>query len=364
MPTAVAATGAAALFASLGGTILVQLYYAYFTGTALSDECRLSLMNTATNKPVVGATGVCHIYQAFTSSEQVAVLAIGVVLGVIAIVAGALTFRKMPTRRMREQCLAGLFLGIHAITFAVVVFWFRQGEVMIFTRTFLNFEHIDGYYWRYLTIGMKNTLMLAFLGELGGIVIGLVLSILAASQRRVVRAPAAAYINFFRGTPLIWQLVFFYAVFTLGFGLFRGQSFTVAIVVFCLNTGAYAAEVFRAGIQSIEKGQMEAARSLGMNYMQAMRYAIVPQAVRRVIPPLMNEFVVLIKDTALIAVLGLSFHELDIFSLSREGRSVTLNATFMVAAAIGYLIITLPLIAIVNRVEKRLRSGLTGVVGA
>ena len=82
-------------------------------------------------------------------------------------------------------------------------------------------------------------------------------------------------------------------------------AFRVAIIVFSLNTGAYAAEVFRAGIQSIERGQIEAARSLGMSYMQAMRYAIVPQAVRRVIPPLMNEFVILIKDTALIVVLGL-----------------------------------------------------------
>ena len=123
-------------------------------------------------------------------------------------------------------------------------------------------------------------------------------AVLTLSARRVVRAPARGYINFFRGTPLIWQLVTFYFGVNLGLGLGL-STLQVALIVFALNTGAYAAEVFRAGIQSIERGQIEAARSLGMSYMQAMRYAIVPQAIRRVIPPLMNEFVILIKDTAL-----------------------------------------------------------------
>jgi ABC-type amino acid transport system permease subunit len=148
-----------------------------------------------------------------------------------------------------------------------------------------------------------------------------------------------------------------------GFGI-RLSAFVVAIIVFALNTGAYAAEVFRAGIQSIERGQMEAARSLGMSYTQAMRYAIVPQAVRRVIPPLMNEFVILIKDTALVVVLGLTASEYDIFTLAREGQSATFNATFFTVAAIAYLIVTLPLIRLVNAAEKRLRSGLVGIAGA
>ena len=125
----------------------------------------------------------------------------------------------------------------------------------------------------------------------------------------MVRAPARIYINFFRGTPLIWQLITGYFVLLFGFGIHL-DAFVVAVLIFALNTGAYAAEVFRAGIQSIERGQMEAARSMGMSYLQAMRYAIVPQAVRRVIPPLMNEFVILIKDTALVSVLGLTAQQL------------------------------------------------------
>jgi ABC-type amino acid transport system permease subunit len=108
---------------------------------------------------------------------------------------------------------------------------------------------------------------------------------------------------------------------------------------------------------------MEAARSLGMSYLQAMRYAIVPQAVRRVIPPLMNEFVILIKDTALIIVLGLSAAQLDIYGFARQGAAASFNATFFTASALAYLAVTLPLIRLVNYVETRLRSGLTGRVG-
>jgi polar amino acid transport system permease protein len=162
---------------------------------------------------------------------------------------------------------------------------------------------------------------------------------------------------------LIWQLITGYFMLLFGFGIHL-DAFVVAILIFALNTGAYAAEVFRAGIQSIERGQMEAARSMGMSYLQAMRYAIVPQAVRRVIPPLMNEFVILIKDTALVSVLGLTLADSDIFTLAREGQSATFNATFFTVAAIAYLVVTLPLIGLVNAAEKRLRSGLVGIAGA
>jgi polar amino acid transport system permease protein len=232
----------------------------------------------------------------------------------------------------------------------------------LFAKHFLNFADLQGYGGAFVQ-GARNTIILAFAGEMGGIMIGLVLGILVLSKRRAVRAPARTYINFFRGTPLIWQLVTGYFLLLFGFGI-RLSAFVVAIIVFALNTGAYAAEVFRAGIQSIERGQIEAARSLGMSYFQAMRYAIVPQAVRRVIPPLMNEFVILIKDTALVVVLGLTASEYDIFTTAREGQSATFNATFFTVAAIAYLIVTLPLIRLVNAAEKRLRSGLVGIAGA
>src|ERR671918_788475 len=361
LPVSVFVAGIAAIASILLGSLAVQLYFAAYGGP-ITEECELTLINTATGNPIRGAEGVCHMYQAFLSPGQTFFIWLAVALGAASLAAGILTFRRMPSKRMREQCIAGAALGGQAIVLAIALTLFRSGELMIFIRTFLNFDQLDGYYVRFVTVGARNTLLLALVGELGGIAIGLIFAVLNISNRRVIRAPAVTYINFFRGTPLIWQLVFFHSMFRLGFQ-WDIEPFESALIIFAANTGAYAAEVFRAGIQSIERGQMEAARSLGMSYLQAMRYAIVPQAVRRVIPPLMNEFVILIKDTALIAVLGLTIAEYDILVTARDGFSRTANGTFFIAAAAGYLIITLPLIRIVTNVEKRLRSGLTGVVG-
>jgi His/Glu/Gln/Arg/opine family amino acid ABC transporter permease subunit len=266
----------------------------------------------------------------------------------------------MSTVRQREQAIAGAVLGIQAVTVGAFLAWFRStGTVFNFVSQFFNFMPLRPYQGAFF-VGAKNTVELAFVGEVGGIIIGLTLAMFILSSRRVVRAPARVYINFFRGTPLIWQLSFFYFTLSLGLGLHLG-TFTVALLVFSLNTGAYASEVFRAGIQSIERGQMEAARGLGFSYLQAMRYAIVPQAVRRVIPPLLNEFVILIKDTSLVVILGLTAAQYDLFSTAENAYSDTFYASAFVAAAFGYLVITLPMIGVVNKVERRLRSGLVGI---
>jgi His/Glu/Gln/Arg/opine family amino acid ABC transporter permease subunit len=352
VPLSILAAGVAALMASLGGTIAIQLAYALGGSDTVTREC----MAEGVQPDLVGALGVCHIIEAFRSRAETIVLLIGLVVGLAAVVTGFTVNGRMPSRRMREQTIAGAVLGIQAVVVALVLFYFRSGGIFRFVNTFMNAEVLEGSLDGFVR-GARNTVLLAFVGEFGGVVIGLTLAVLNLSNRRTVRAPARVYINFFRGTPLIWQLAVFYFGLALGLRLAL-SAYVTAIIVFALNTGAYAAEVFRAGIQSIERGQMEAARSLGMTYGQAMRYAIIPQAVRRVIPPLMNEFVILIKDTSLIIVLGLTAGELDLFSFARELYSSTANATPFVAAAAGYLAVTLPLIRIVNAVEARLHSGL------
>lgn len=361
-PVTMFGLGIAAIVLVLGGTFLLQLLYAA-NGPGVTPGCReeLTIDIAGELRLVTGAEGVCHVVEAITSPAQTFLLLAGGGLGLIAIVGGFGRYRQMSSVRMREHCIAGAVLGIQALLLAAALGWFRSGRIFTFARNFLNAEVLAGSIDGFIR-GVKNTVILAFAGEIGGIVIGLLLAILALSTRRVVRAPARAYINFFRGTPLIWQLSAFYFLFTLGLSI-KIDTFQLAIIVFCLNTGAYAAEVFRAGIQSVERGQMEAARSLGMTYLQAMRYAVVPQAVRRVIPPLMNEFVILIKDTSLIVALGLLAENLDIYNFARQGYSDTGNATFFTAAAVGYLVVTLPLIRLVNMVEKRMNSGLTGIVG-
>jgi His/Glu/Gln/Arg/opine family amino acid ABC transporter permease subunit len=368
LPAGTFVAGIAALALTLGGTIAVQIWYALVGGPLTPFCLKEGLKSFNPNAPtgskgLKGAEGVCHIVEGLRSTPETIVLVAGILVGLVAIVVGFSTYRRMDSKRKRDHSLSGAILGIQAVIVGGFLLWFRGGETIVtFTRNFLNFAILDGAIPGFVR-GAKYTLFLAFGGEIGGVVIGLLLAMFVTSERRVVRAPARIYVNFFRGTPLIWQLPFFYFLMVLGLGL-RVNAFTVAVLVFSLNTGAYAAEVFRAGIQSIERGQMEAARGLGFSYLQAMRYAIVPQAIRRVIPPLLNEFVILIKDTALVAILGISLNQQDIFSFARTGYSDTFNATYYVGAAIGYLVITLPLIRVVNLVEQRLRSGLVGIAGA
>jgi His/Glu/Gln/Arg/opine family amino acid ABC transporter permease subunit len=365
LPVAIFGLGIAALSAALAGTAIVQILYA-LAGGPLTPECiaeGLTHYDPKSGNGIKGAEGVCHIVMGLQSTGETILLGFGLLAGLAAAVAGFAIYRRQDTVRKREQCVAGAVLGVQAIAVSVFLLWFRSTDtVFIFVRNFLNFTVLRPYLGGFVT-GARNTLMLALGGEIGGIVIGLTLALFILSSRRVVRAPARVYINFFRGTPLIWQLSFFYFLFLLGFGIHMGvnQSFYTAFIVFSLNTGAYASEVFRAGIQSIERGQMEAARGLGFSYLQAMRFAIVPQAIRRVIPPLLNEFVILIKDTALIVVLGLIVWQYDLYTQAQNGYSETFSATFFVGAAIGYLVITLPAIWVVNLAERHLRSGLVGV---
>ena len=362
LPACILGAGALAMGLASIGTLVIQISYA-LASPPLSQECKAAGLTNSGKNPITGARGVCHIIDALRSPPETTVLLVAIALGAAAIGAGYSMYRGMDTKRKREHALTGGILGIQAVVAGTLLLLFRSGHSLpIFALNFLNFVYLRGEVGAFVN-GAKNTLVLALGGELGGIVLGLILSLFALSSRRAVRAPARAYVNFFRGTPLLWQLIFLYFGLALGLGLNLG-TYTAALVAFILNTGAYAAEVFRAGIQSVERGQLEAARGLGMSYVQSMRYAIVPQAVRRVIPPLMNEFVILIKDTSLVAFLGVTAGQYELLKTGYSGYLNTFNASFLVATAIGYLIVTLPLIGLVNAAERRLRSGLVGIGGA
>jgi polar amino acid transport system permease protein len=193
------------------------------------------------------------------------------------------------------------------------------------------------------------TIVLALLAELLGIVLGLVLALMKIGRSRILSAPAQVYIDVFRGTPLLVQIIFIYFA-TPNIGIRIESLFFAGLVALTLNSAAYVAEIFRSGIQSIDKGQMEAGRASGLTYAQTMRHIIVPQAFRRVIPPLTNEFVMLIKDTSIVSVIGLE----ELLRSARVIQSATANATPLVAAALFYLAICLPLIYLANGLERRL----------
>jgi polar amino acid transport system substrate-binding protein len=187
---------------------------------------------------------------------------------------------------------------------------------------------------------------------------GLGTAFMKMSKVPPIRWFAAAYINIIRGTPLFLQIfVVFIGLRTSGLRL---PDFVSAVAVLAFNSSAYLAEIFRAGIQSISKGQFEAASSLGMTYWQAMRFVIIPQTVRRVLPTMTSEFILLFKDTALFAAMGI--FELMLRSQNFVARSGNLSA--YVVAAGYYLIITIPLINLVGKLEVKLAQSEHGVAAA
>lgn len=192
------------------------------------------------------------------------------------------------------------------------------------------------------------TVQLTFASLLLGLPIGLLMALMRLSPRRWLSVPAVVYIEVLRGTPLLVQLFSVYYVLpSLGVHL---AQWPAALLAFTVNSSAYAAEIFRAGIRSLDRGQMEAARSLGMSYAMAMRLVILPQAVRRVLPPLTNEAIALLKDTSLVSVIAL-------VELTREGQQLTgaLAMPMLIWPLVGlaYLLLTVPLTNLAVLLERR-----------
>lgn len=177
---------------------------------------------------------------------------------------------------------------------------------------------------------------------------GLGISFMKMSKIPPVRWIAAIYINVIRGTPLFLQI--FVVLIGLRIAGIRASDFISAVAVLAINSSAYLAEIFRAGIQSISKGQFEAASSLGMTYWQSMQYVIIPQTVKRVLPTMTSEFILLFKDTALFAAVGI--FELMLYANNYVARVA--NLTPYVVSAGYYLIVTIPLINLVGRLEQKL----------
>jgi len=202
-----------------------------------------------------------------------------------------------------------------------------------------------------LLLGTRLTIELAVIAVAIGLVIGSFAGIARVGASRVARIVTGVYVDFIRGTPLLVQLFLVY----FGLPTLIGRPvppFIAAITAMGVNSGAYIAEIVRAGIQSVDRGQMEAARSLGLTYSQSMRFIIFPQALRRIIPPLGNEFIAMLKDSSLVSVIALE-------ELLRKGQ-VVITRTFrpfevyMVVALI-YLVMTLAISRLVAWSERRLR---------
>lgn len=219
--------------------------------------------------------------------------------------------------------------------------------------------------------GALKTIEITLIAVTLGCIIGLFTGLARLSKKRLLCLSATSYVDFFRGTPLLVQIFMVYFGLPPVLGALQdyivGQfnmapiwesthidSFLAAVIACSLNSGAYIAEIFRAGVQSIERGQMEAARSLGMNHTQAMRFVILPQAFKRVIPPLGNESIAMLKDTSLLSVIG--FEE-----MARKGQLIIAQTykpfQIWLTVAFIYLMMTFVISRLVDYLERRMKAG-------
>ncbi|HWR08784.1 amino acid ABC transporter permease [Sporomusa sp.] len=203
-----------------------------------------------------------------------------------------------------------------------------------------------------LLLGAGVTVQISAISVSFGLLIGMFVGMARLSQIWAVKTLASLYVDFIRGTPLLVQIFLIYFALPLVVGQ-RIDPFIAAITACSVNSGAYVAEIFRSGIQSIDKGQMEAGRSLGMTWAQTMRYIILPQAFKRIIPPLGNEFIAMLKDSSLVSVIG--FEE-----LTRRGQLIIARTygsfEIWLTVAFIYLVMTFTISRLVDYLERRYKT--------
>lgn len=208
-------------------------------------------------------------------------------------------------------------------------------------------------YYSYFINGTITTIQISFFGVICGTILGIFLCLLKLSSKKVLRGIATIYIEIVRGTPLILQLYVVYYALPMVIPLPGSRMFLGTLAVI-LNSAAYVAEIIRAGIQSIDKGQTEAARSLGMTHGKSMRYIIIPQAFRNILPALGNEFIVLIKESAIISVIAIP----DLMYNADTLRGTTFKPFMpLIIAGVIYFILTFSLSKLLGVFERRLSAG-------
>ena len=203
--------------------------------------------------------------------------------------------------------------------------------------------------------GLKTTLLVTVIALCIGVVLGLLIALIRSTHEqtgklKLLNIVARVYLTIIRGTPSMIQILFFYSVI---FATVNLNNIVIGGIAFGINSGAYVAEIFRSGIMSVDKGQTEAGRSLGLNSAQTMRLIIIPQAFKNVLPALINEMIVLLKETAIIGYIG----TIDITKAATLVQSCTYDALVpLLSAAIFYLILVMILTYFMGKLERRLRK--------
>jgi polar amino acid transport system permease protein len=228
----------------------------------------------------------------------------------------------------------------------------------LFLTTFFDPQLIASSMPTLLRVGLPNTLILAVLAIGIGLLVGVIVATGLLAPWRTLRFLARCYVDLFRGLPAIVTIyVIGQGLPLAGLHIFGASTYLYAALALGLIEGAYMSEMFRAGIQSVERGQTEGARSLGLSRALTMRYVVFPQGLRRVLPPLTGQFIIVIKGTALVYLLGLLPGQREMFAIAQDRAINAASLTPLVAAGFLYLVITVPLTYFVNRLDRTLRDG-------
>ncbi len=214
-------------------------------------------------------------------------------------------------------------------------------------------------YGKMLLTAMGQTLLLTLLSLVFAMVIGLIIALMNVGKNRVFNLIGTVYVDAVRGVPLIVLAYFIYfgvpaGVQTLGFSDFRLTALKAGTIALAMNCGAYMAEIIRAGIESVDKGQMEASRSLGLSYGKSMRRVVLPQAIRTMIPSIINQFIITLKDTSILSVIG--FPELTNTGKTIMGNTFKNLQTWAIVGLM-YMIVIVTLSKIAKQLERRLNRG-------
>ncbi|WP_026412887.1 amino acid ABC transporter permease [Actinomadura oligospora] len=224
--------------------------------------------------------------------------------------------------------------------------------------TFFDLESMRRAFGDMVTTGLPNTLILSFSSALLGTLLGMVLALCGIARTRWLRWPARVYTDAFRGLPAVVTILLIgVGLAPTGMSLWGPDPYPLGILALSLIAAAYIGEIFRSGIQSVEPGQLEAARALGLTYRTAMLLVVVPQGVRRILPGWVNQLIALLKDSSLIYFLGLAAGQRELFRIGQDAAANTGNESALVLAGLFYLALTVPLTHAVNFIDRRLRDG-------
>jgi polar amino acid transport system permease protein len=293
------------------------------------------------------------LFAVFTANRYIQILSLCLFWGFyfwIIFSGDVYALRKNSVYKLKRKALFVLLNFVTAAAAIAVMAGLVFAVLRVFPAGVRDFAQTIAVWVVQLVEGSRVTLWLTILAVSAGLVMSLFLALGKMSKKAWLNRICSAYVFFFRGTPLLMQLYFiYYGLPQITSVLTINNRFIAAFIAFSLNSAAYCAEIIRAAIQSIDKGQFEAAKALRMSYGQTMGLVIIPQSIRRLIPPVGNEFIMMLKDASLVSIIALT----DITKVTRSISSSTASAMVYIPAMILYLIITAVFTFIFHKLETK-----------